>query len=80
MSQNENVETIDLKSFIKGQASLKATNLTKIAEKLGKKQSSLSGRMNETQNEGESLLCGRAPLSTRTAILADQFAPSCCSS
>ena len=43
MSENATVEAIDLKSFVKSQASLKGTNLTKIAEKLGKKQSSLSG-------------------------------------
>ena len=56
MSQNENVETIDLKSFIKGQASLKATNLTKIAEKLGKKQSSLSGLLIRKKINVETLI------------------------
>ena len=56
MSQNENVETIDLKSFIKGQASLKAMNLTKIAEKLGKKQSSLSGLLIRKKINVETLI------------------------
>ena len=56
MSQKENVETIDLKSFIKGQASLKAMNLTKIAEKLGKKQSSLSGLLIRKKINVETLI------------------------
>lgn len=56
MSQKENVETIDLKSFIKGQASLKATNLSKIAEKLGKKQSSLSGLLIRKKINVETLI------------------------
>ena len=56
MSQKENVETIDLKSFIKGQASLKAMNLTKIAEKIGKKQSSLSGLLIRKKINVETLI------------------------
>ena len=43
MATDTDAEVIDVKSFIKGQASLKGKNLTKIAEKLGKRQSSLSG-------------------------------------
>lgn len=42
MSENES-QVIDVKSFVKGQASLKGLNLTKVAEKLDKRQSSLSG-------------------------------------
>lgn len=43
MATDTDAKLIDVKSFIKGQASLKGQNLTKIAEKLGKRQSSLSG-------------------------------------
>lgn len=39
----EEAEVINLKDFVKGQASMKGQNLTKIAEKLDKRQSSLSG-------------------------------------
>jgi len=39
----EKPQEIDLKKFVKGQASMKDTNLTNIAEKIGKRQSTLSG-------------------------------------
>lgn len=45
MAENSTVEKIDLKSFIKGQASIKGMNLTKIADRMGKRQSTLSGML-----------------------------------
>lgn len=46
MSTTESsIETIDMKQFVKGQASLKGMNISIIAEKLGKSQSTLSGML-----------------------------------
>ena len=45
MEGTAEVEKIDLKTFIKGQASLKGMNLTKIADRMGKRQSTLSGML-----------------------------------
>lgn len=45
MEGQQTVETIDLKTFIKGQASLKGMSLTKIADRMGKRQSTLSGML-----------------------------------
>ena len=38
----QKMEKTQLKTFIKGQAALKQTNMTKIADRLGKRQSSMS--------------------------------------
>lgn len=45
MEGTAEVEKIDLKTFIKGQGSLKGMNLTKIADRMGKRQSTLSGML-----------------------------------
>lgn len=39
----QTVQKIKLKEFVKGQASLKGTTITAIADRLGKRQSTLSG-------------------------------------
>ena len=43
--KEKTIEKVYLKSFIKGQAALKGTNIVKMADRLGKSQSSLSGML-----------------------------------